>query len=89
MGFILGAVFWHFVGFWQFVRTIVLPLPKPIERAVAESPVQRAGCAAFALDRESGAVHPVPCRIVDLADRPAGQKGARLKPAATLSVAGP
>lgn len=89
MGFILGAVFWHFVGFWQFVRTILLPMPKPIERAVVDSPARSAGCAAFVRDRENGIVHPVPCRIVDLADRPAGQKGARLTPPSTLSVAGP
>lgn len=89
IGFILGAVFWHFVGFWHFMRTIVLPLPKPIERALTESPIAPTGCAAFMLDRESGAVYPTPCRIVDLADRPAGPKAARLQPWQTQTVAGP
>lgn len=89
MGFILGAVFWHFVGFWHFVRTIVLPLPKPVERVMVDTPLPPTGCAAFVLDRESGAVLPTPCRIVDLADRPAGPKAARLQPWQTQTVAGP
>lgn len=32
-GFILGAVFWHFVGFWSFVSQLVLKGPAETEHA--------------------------------------------------------
>lgn len=35
-GFLLGAVFWSFLGFWQFIETVVLALPER-ELAMADS----------------------------------------------------
>jgi hypothetical protein len=41
IGFVLGAVFWHFIGFWGFVADVVLA-GGPDEPMAVVSPVPRA-----------------------------------------------
>lgn len=48
LGFVVGAVFWHAVGFWSFVSTVVLKGPLP---AVTASGVG---------DITTGSIVPVP-----------------------------
>lgn len=33
-GFTLGVVFWHAIGFWSFIASVVLPLPSERESAL-------------------------------------------------------
>ncbi len=40
-GFLLGVAFWHVVGFWNFVGTVVLNTPK--DRSAFELAITRAG----------------------------------------------
>ena len=42
LGFVVGIVFWHLIGFWGFVQTIVLPPGAP-ERVRASEPVAGSG----------------------------------------------
>lgn len=70
-GFVVGAVFWHFVGFWDFVSTLVYAPPQsalvqqapvaPVENRAALS-VSYANCASLILDRTSGLTSVGPCR---------------------------
>lgn len=39
-GFLLGAIAWHFVGFWTFVSTIVFRGPAPSAAVSAETTAQ-------------------------------------------------
>lgn len=58
-GFLVGAVFWHFIGFWGFVSNVVLRGASSDEFRYVE---QAGGnCAVLALDRESGRVNAAPC----------------------------
>jgi len=73
IGFVVGAVFWHFIGFWGFVSEVVLagrpPEPAAQSRmhtpAVAEKrPVQvadAAPCTVLALDRQTGVTSARAC----------------------------
>jgi hypothetical protein len=67
IGFVGGAVFWHFIGFWSFVADVVLAggpdaqLPSAaLQRPdaafvrVAEAGVPVSNCTAIALDRATG-----------------------------------
>lgn len=67
VGFVGGAVFWHFIGFWSFVADVVLAggpdaqLPSAaVQRPaaayvrVAEAGAAIPNCTAIALDRATG-----------------------------------
>ena len=75
LGFILGAVFWHFVGFWDFVGqlmfrggTEIVQGPPPIKlkdrvsgvSAIAVVATAEA-CTTLQLDRTTGETAAVPC----------------------------
>jgi hypothetical protein len=74
VGFVLGAVFWHFVGFWGFVSDVVLSgepsaffAAQPrgaaagvrTEIAAVSSPL--ASCISLALDRRTGLTSATAC----------------------------
>lgn len=77
IGFLFGAVFWHFVGFWSFVSEVVLAghaLPSEQSRSAgarhatfqtAESPYDAAlavaWCTSLVLDRRTGATAARDC----------------------------
>jgi hypothetical protein len=77
IGFVVGAVFWHFIGFWGFMAEVVLAggPPTSIERAAWSAPrtgiagAQSAtptseahvSCTTLALDRRSGTTSARPC----------------------------
>jgi hypothetical protein len=58
-GFVLGAVFWNFVGIWQFAVAVVLPVP-PSPSAVGMN--GQAGCTSLTLDRATSQTWAEPCR---------------------------
>ncbi|HEX4894666.1 MAG TPA: hypothetical protein VFV47_15425 [Hyphomicrobiaceae bacterium] len=60
IGFLLGAVFWHFIGFWGFVREIVYKGPVGAQSAVEQT---GASCTSLVLDRASGSVRAAPCPL--------------------------
>lgn len=66
-GFIIGAVFWHFVGFWTFVSTVVLKgADEPhhihaVEYIFRRSAGPVANCTTLVLDRTSGGTRAEPC----------------------------
>lgn len=59
VGFLVGAIFWHFIGFWGFVSDIVLNG----RGAVDERYVEQTGedCVSLVLDRELQAVGAAAC----------------------------
>lgn len=57
-GFLVGAVFWHAIGFWGFVSAIVLNGPASEERVVAQSGL---ACVELVLDRSSGQTTTAEC----------------------------
>ena len=77
IGFLMGAVFWHFVGFWTFVSDVVLAgHSEAVDRSRAEagqiaashgagaSPdaaLAVAWCTALQLDRTTGAISAGAC----------------------------
>lgn len=76
IGFVGGAVFWHFVGFWGFMSSVVLadgPLPAAERPVLSSAPFQarsqwvqvaEAGaprCTRLALDRSTGLTVALPC----------------------------
>ncbi len=77
LGFILGAVFWHFVGFWDFVGQVMfgarnsgtqISQPPPIklrERVTGVSSltvtIEPEACTTLQLDRENGTTQSVAC----------------------------
>jgi len=82
LGFVAGAVFWHFVGFWSYLseqildRTLganaafALAAPKP---TAADQPaivvVDTNRCTMLTLDRRSNSTLAQPCPTTDLALR--------------------
>lgn len=96
-GFVVGAVFWHFVGFWDFVSTLVYAPPRsalvqqapvaPGEKRPALS-VSHANCASLILDRTSGLTSLGPCRsqIVDLVERAGSSRGDLVAGRGSLSI---
>lgn len=75
IGFLLGAVFWHFVGFWSFVSEVVLAghsaeQPRPAASQFVTTSETSAGshdvplavaCTALVLDRRTGATSAGGC----------------------------
>ncbi len=58
-GFVTGAIFWHFIGFWGFVSDVVFSRRAQLEhRLIAQSGPQ---CIEVALARATGAIRAVPC----------------------------
>lgn len=62
LGFLAGAVFWHFIGFWGFVSEVVLVgnappaamrTAEPVALALADTPSAQT-CTRLALDRRTG-----------------------------------
>jgi len=70
-GFLIGAMFWHVIGFWGVLSTVVLKGPETAVSVVVRQqpvdpplPVVRAtlpNCTALALDRSRGQTYSVPC----------------------------
>ncbi len=75
-GFLIGTVFWHFVGFWGFVSHVVLgeiPAeqagPTPLlavvraadEPAANNATTSASACVALALDRATGTTRSKAC----------------------------
>ncbi len=58
LGFLIGAVFWHMVGFWGFVRDVTLYGPVVEHRAVAQT---GSACSALVLDRTTRQVQQTTC----------------------------
>lgn len=58
LGFLIGAVFWHAVGFWGFVRDVTLHGPVVEHRAVAQTGL---ACSALMLDRTKRQVQQTTC----------------------------
>ncbi len=52
VGFLAGAVFWHFVGFWSFLGAIVLKGPEHAARGERPSPTEVARSARRVSDAE-------------------------------------
>lgn len=50
-GFVVGAVFWHFIGFWSFVNDIVLKGRPDDGRIIAQTGYD---CTEVSRDRASG-----------------------------------
>lgn len=77
IGFVGGAVFWHFIGFWGFVSEVVLAGNAPmvagqavLHAAVREAPSHRMviadasalpPCTVLSLDRRTGVTSSRPC----------------------------
>jgi hypothetical protein len=76
-GFVVGAVFWHFIGFWSFVADVVLAggPAAGIDQAARAQPQQwvrmadaetvartdAAACTSLVLDRRTGMTSAVAC----------------------------
>lgn len=62
-GFLIGAIFWHAIGFWGFIGDVVLKGPDPHASTIARSmPIaEPANCTALALDRATGETYSAPC----------------------------
>lgn len=58
VGFVAGAVFWHCIGFWGFVRDVVLKGPTIEAQAVAQT---GPACTAVMLDRAGGPAQMASC----------------------------
>ena len=58
LGFLIGAAFWHVVGFWGFVREVTLHGPVAEPRAVAQT---GPACSALLLDRDTRRVQQTTC----------------------------
>lgn len=61
-GFLIGAVFWHAVGFWSFLTTVVLNGPEEIQIVEPQSMPLLANCTVLVLDRRHGGTRAEPCR---------------------------
>lgn len=73
IGFVAGAVFWHFVGFWGFVADVILAggppaaesTPPALVRIAEEAHLLRvadaSACTLLALDRRTGLTTAAPC----------------------------
>jgi hypothetical protein len=80
-GFLAGALFWHAIGFWQFVSDVVFdPAPSPTAQMTAVAPpsqialptiylVDPANCTALLLDRKTNSTVMQPCPRKGLALR--------------------
>jgi len=79
LGFVLGAIFWHFVGFWDFVGQVMFK-GRPSESQISQAPpvklkervsgvsplavvIEPAACTTLELDRSSGVTRAVACEV--------------------------
>jgi hypothetical protein len=76
LGFAAGAIFWHLVGFWQFIGEVVLDrpdelraelaamgtLPRAAAPPIVTGSIADGNCVRLTLDRTIGAVATEPCR---------------------------
>lgn len=62
-GFLIGAVFWHAIGFWDTLGEAILKQPEPKVSIVARLalPARLPKCTTLALDRSTGRTLSVPC----------------------------
>ncbi len=60
LGFVVGAVFWHFIGFWGFVSDVVLRGHPDDTRVIAQT---GRDCTELMLDRETGLVKSIACPL--------------------------
>jgi hypothetical protein len=72
-GFLIGAIFWHLIGFWGFLSTVVLKGPETaVSEVVWQQPVMVArqqairpatlpNCTVLVLNRSTGLTSGVPC----------------------------
>jgi hypothetical protein len=62
-GFLIGAIFWHAIGFWGFLGEVILKAPEPRVSVVARSvmPARLPNCTALAIDRTTGRTRSIPC----------------------------
>ncbi|MEO8650975.1 MAG: hypothetical protein ABI391_01655 [Hyphomicrobiaceae bacterium] len=72
-GFLVGAIFWHLIGFWGFLGTVVLKGPETavsvvtrqqpvfVVRRLAVVPAILPNCTVLVLDRSTGQTSSVPC----------------------------
>ena len=60
LGFVVGAAFWHFIGFWGFVSDVVLKGHPGDERVIAQTGHD---CVELAIDRQTGTVTPMACPL--------------------------
>ncbi len=62
-GFLIGAIFWHVIGFWGFLSEAVLEAPEPQVSVVAREvkPAVPPNCTTLALNRATGETTSVPC----------------------------
>lgn len=62
-GFLIGAIFWHFIGFWGFLNEAVLKSPEARVSVVARvvPPAKLPNCTTLALNRATGRTMSVPC----------------------------
>lgn len=62
-GFLIGATFWHFIGFWGFLNEAVLKSPEARVSVVARvvPPTKLPNCTTLALNRATGRTMSVPC----------------------------
>jgi hypothetical protein len=82
-GFIVGAVFWHFVGFWNFVSKVVLE-PGPLSEVTRAMPLgavagidrSAPACVTLELDRVTGLTSLAEC-AADAAPLPHGVESGR------------
>jgi hypothetical protein len=72
-GFLIGAIFWHLIGFWSFLSAVVLKGPDTtmsvvirqqpviVARQQAVRPATLPNCTVLVLDRSTGLTSGVPC----------------------------
>lgn len=62
-GFLIGALFWHAIGFWDVIGEEILQRPEAKVSIVARLalPERPPNCTTLALDRSTGRTISVPC----------------------------
>lgn len=60
-GFVIGAIFWHFIGFWSFVSDVVLNSRVQVEERYVEQTGPR--CIELVFDRKAGVTRGEPCAV--------------------------
>ncbi len=65
-GFLIGAIFWHFIGFWGFLSVVVLKGPEAaavtvVSRPAIAAPAVVPNCTLLVLNRSTGQTTAVPC----------------------------
>ena len=62
-GFLIGAIFWQALGFWDFLGEVILKSPEPRVSVVARTPPPSSlpNCTALAIERATGRTRSIPC----------------------------